>query len=56
MVLIVKTMFITWMYCIVWALLEVVLYGQTEKRMVDDIMMLLFIPIIYVAMDKPNGG
>lgn len=45
-----KTLCIVWIYCVIWSLLEVILYGQAENRLVDNIIMILFIPIIYMAM------
>ena len=51
----IKTLFVVWIYCIAWSLLEVILYGQVENREVDNIIMGLFTPIIYKAMDKPKG-
>jgi hypothetical protein len=36
-------------YCGIWMLLEVLLCGELQPRLVDDIMMLLFIPMIYKA-------
>lgn len=45
-----KTLLVTSIYCIIWYLLEVILYGQAENRDVDNIMMVLFIPIIYRAV------
>ena len=36
-------------YCSIWMLLEVLLYGELQPRLVDDIMMVLFIPMIYKA-------
>ena len=47
---IIKTLFVVLLYCIVWSLLEVILYGQAENRDVDSIMMVLFIPMIYKAV------
>ena len=52
---IIKTLFVVWIYCIVWMLLEKILYGQIEYRIVDDIMMILFSPMIYKAMTQQNG-
>ena len=46
----IKTLFVVSIYCIVWSLLEVILYGQAENRDVDNIMMVLFIPMIYRAV------
>lgn len=43
------TLMITYLYCNVWILLERILYGQVTNRIVDNIMMLLFVPIIYIA-------
>jgi hypothetical protein len=36
-------------YCSIWMLLEILLYGELQPRLVDDIMMILFIPMIYKA-------
>ena len=44
-----KAMINTIAYCGVWMLLEVLLYGELQPRLVDDIMMVLFIPMIYKA-------
>ena len=52
---IIKTLFVVLIYCIVWMLLEIILYGQAENREVDNIIMLLFAPTIYKAIDKPKG-
>lgn len=41
------TFLITLLYCTVWEMLEKMLYGQVQHRTVDDIVMLLFIPIIW---------
>lgn len=46
----IKTLFVVCIYCIVWYLLEVILYGQAENRDVDNIMMVLFTPMIYRAV------
>ena len=45
-----KTIFVVFVYGIIWSLLEVILYGQAENRDVDNIMMVLFIPMIYKAV------
>lgn len=49
---IVLTMFIIWLYGWVWMYLENMIYGAIENRLVDNIMMLLFIPFIFIATDK----
>lgn len=46
----IKTLFVTFIYCILWYLLEIILYGQAENRNVDNIMMVLFVPMIYRAV------
>lgn len=46
---ILKTCVITLIYCVLWFVLEKIIYGQITPRIVDDIMMLLFIPIIWKA-------
>jgi hypothetical protein len=43
------TLIITWMYCNIWMILEKIIDGQVTNRLVDNIIMLLFIPIIYLA-------
>jgi hypothetical protein len=43
------TLIITWMYCNIWMILEKIIDGQVTDRLVDNIIMLLFIPIIYLA-------
>jgi len=45
---------ITLVYCFVWQILEKVMYGQVQGRVVDDIMMLLFIPVIWMAIRNVN--
>ena len=43
---------ITLVYCLIWFGLEIIIYGQIESRIVDDIMMLLFIPVIWKAVEN----
>ena len=43
------TGFITLGYSIVWMLLELLLNGQIRDSIVDNIIMGLFIPVIYIA-------
>ena len=45
-----KTMFFTLVWCWIWIILEIVLYGQAESRAVDNIMTLIAAAIIYKAM------
>lgn len=44
-----KTLFITWIYCATWQICEIILYGAVEHRVVDDIVMLFFMPVIYAS-------
>lgn len=37
-------------YCLIWMALERLIYGQITSRVVDDIMMLLFVPIIWKSV------
>jgi len=48
---VIKTCCIALAYCLVWMALELLIYGQVTSRIVDDIIMLLFVPIIWKAMD-----
>lgn len=45
-----KTIILTFVICAIWSLLEYVIYGKTEDRIVDNIMMVLLIPVIYRAV------
>ena len=40
------------LWCFVWMLLERIIYGKIEPRLVDDIMTLILIPIMYKAIDN----
>ena len=35
--------------CGIWQMLEYLIYGEVQPRIVDDIMMLFFIPFIYIS-------
>ena len=35
--------------CGIWQMLEYIAYGEVQPRIVDDIMVLFFIPFIYFA-------
>ena len=47
----IKTFCITVAYCLIWMSLEFLLYGAIENRTVDNIMMILFVPVIYKSID-----
>ena len=49
---IIITGFITLGYSTVWMLLELVMEGQIRDSIVDNIIMGLFIPVIYIATKK----
>ena len=44
---IITTLVITFMYCMVWMALEYIFSGKIVNNLVDNIIMVLFIPIIY---------
>lgn len=48
----IKTLVVTLVYSIVWMILEEIIYGNVKPRIVDDIMMILFMPIIYLAVNN----
>lgn len=35
--------------CGIWQMLEYIVYGEVQPRIVDDIMVLFFIPFIYLS-------
>ena len=45
------TLFITLMYCGAWTWIEKLIDGCIVNRTVDNIMMILFMPIIFIATD-----
>lgn len=46
----IKTLMWTTIYSVGWVLLEFLIEGKIADRPVDNIIMLLFIPMIFVAM------
>ena len=46
---IIQTAMVTVILCGIWQMLEYLIYGEVQPRIVDDIMMLLFIPFIYMS-------
>lgn len=50
----IKTLMWTLFYSGKWVLLEFIVEGKITDRPVDNIIMLLFIPMIFVAMLKPS--
>ena len=47
---IIKTVLLVLFYCFIWTGLEKMMYGEIQPRTVDDIIMLLLIPIFYRAV------
>ena len=47
-----KTLVITWLYGVVWILLEWLIYREITERIVDNIMLVLFGVIIYWLIGK----
>lgn len=45
------TLLITWIYCAIWVWLEKIIDGSITNRIVDNIIIMLFVPIIYIATD-----
>ena len=39
-------------YCLIWQILEFIIDGRIVNRKVDNIIMLLFTPITWIATDK----
>ena len=48
---IILTLIITWLYCSAWIWLEKITEGSVTDRKADNIIMLLFVPIIFIATD-----
>lgn len=50
---IIKRIFITcaltFFCCVIWMLLELIIDGQIVNKIIDNIIMLLFVPIIFIA-------
>ena len=46
---VIKTIVWVVIICAIWEWLEIRIYGAVQPRLVDEIMMLLFIPFIYNA-------
>lgn len=42
-----RTILVVWGYCIIWQILELYFYCEIQNRIVDNIMMVLFIPMIW---------
>ena len=40
---------------LVWMGLELLLYGEIQPRIVDDIMWFLFLPFVYIAVNQDLG-
>lgn len=46
------TCLVVYLYCMLWMVLELLFYGAIINRTVDNIVMLSFIPFIWIASDK----
>lgn len=46
---IIQTAMATVILCGIWKMLEYLIYGEVQPRIVDDIMMLFFIQFIYIS-------
>lgn len=47
---ILKTIILILLFCFIWQALELMIYGTIQTRLVDDIIMILLIPIFYKAV------
>ena len=45
-----KTILLVFIFCIIWTTLEKFIYGEVQPRIVDDIIMILLIPVFYSAV------
>lgn len=43
------TILLTWIYCMIWTALEFIIDGVIMNTLVDNIIMVLFIPTIYIS-------
>lgn len=46
---VIRTMYIMLFFSAIWILLESVIYGTPESRVVDDIILLMMTPFFYIA-------
>ena len=51
---IILTCLISLMYCAIWIILELIIYKTVQNRLLDNIMMLLFVPMIYIAISQTD--
>lgn len=49
-----KTLFWTMVYSTAWVLLELIIDKHIVNRTIDNIIMILFMPMIYKAMENTN--
>lgn len=47
-----KTIYVWIVFALVWMGLELLLYGEIQPRIVDNIMWFLFLPFIYMAVNQ----
>lgn len=52
---IIITFALLYLWCLIWSGLEILIYGYTKNRAVDNIMTVLLIPILYTAVTKWFG-
>lgn len=43
------TLFMTYFYCLLWIVLEKLITGQIKDSLVDNVVMILFVPVIWLA-------
>jgi hypothetical protein len=50
-----KAIYVWIVFALVWMGLELLLYGEIQPRIVDDIMWFLFLPFVYMAVKQDLG-
>lgn len=49
------TLAISYVMGYIWELIELIAYGEIQARKVDDIMLVLYMPFVYLAVERIFG-
>ena len=49
---IILTCLVTMIYCTIWTILELIIYKTIQNRLIDNIMIITFVPMIYIAISR----
>ena len=49
---IILTCLVTLIYCAIWMILEFIIYKTIQNRLIDNIMIITFVPMIYIAISR----